>query len=156
MKLLSTNFQLQNNKEVFLRGDTRTLSVLHFLKESTVSQQKTQICLSIFERRPLIFFYLHLYQNDSHCSVSKIDLQYKKQSDLHNQESRIPLNHIEFNIFYNIFILQLCKNYVNLKYCIGLKSNVIVIKTAHRRSGMLKTLVSQEIFANIGLKKNLF
>ena len=52
--------------------------------------------------------------------------------------------------------MQLCKNYVNLKHCIGFKSNVIVIKTAHRRSDLLKTLVSQEIFANIGLRKKLF
>ena len=33
--------------------------------------------------------------------------------------------------------------------------NVIVIKTIHRRSNLLKTLVSQEIFVSIGLWKNL-
>ena len=52
--------------------------------------------------------------------------------------------------------MQLCKNYVNLKYCIGQKFNVIVIKTALGRSNLLNTLVSQEIFASIGLGKNLF
>ena len=31
--------------------------------------------------------------------------------------------------------------------------NVNVIKTAHRRSNFLKSLISQEIFANIGLRK---
>ena len=36
--------------------------------------------------------------------------------------------------------MQLCKNHVNLKHCIGQKFNVIVIKTAHRRSNLLKTL----------------
>ena len=47
--------------------------------------------------------------------------------------------------------MQLCKNYVNLKHCIGQKFNVIVIKTAHRRNNLLKILVLQEIFASIGL-----
>ena len=51
--------------------------------------------------------------------------------------------------------MQLCKNHVNLKYFIGQKFNVIVIKTAHRKSNLLKTLVSQKIFASIGLRKNL-
>ena len=50
-------------------------------------------------------------------------------------------------------IIQLSKNYVNLKHCIDQKFNVIVIKTAKRRSNLLKTLVSQEIFTNIGLRK---
>ena len=58
--------------------------------------------------------------------------------------------------FCNIFMMQSCIYYVNLKHCKGLKSNVIVIKTAHRRSDFLKTLISQEIFANIDLRKNLF
>ena len=52
--------------------------------------------------------------------------------------------------------MQLCKNYVNLKHCIDQKFNAIVIKTAHRRSNFLKTLVSHEIFVNIGLLKILF
>ena len=51
----------------------------------------------------------------------------------------------------DIFIIQLCKNDVNLKHCIGQKFNVNVIKAAHRRSNFLKTLVSQEILASIGL-----
>ena len=46
---------------------------------------------------------------------------------------------------------------MNLKHCIGQKFNVNVIKAAHRRSNFLKTLVSQEILACIGLrKKNCF
>ena len=36
--------------------------------------------------------------------------------------------------------MQLRKNYVNLKHCISQKFNVIVIKTAHRRSNLLKVL----------------
>ena len=44
--------------------------------------------------------------------------------------SRIPLNQIKFNIF----IMQLCKNYANLKHYIGQKFNVKVIKATHRRS----------------------
>ena len=43
-------------------------------------------------------------------------------------------------------IIQLGKNYVNLKCCSGQKLNVIVIKTAHRRCDFLETLISQEIF----------
>ena len=39
--------------------------------------------------------------------------------------------------------------------CIGQKFNAIVIKIAHRRSNFLKALVSQKIFAIIGLRKNL-
>ena len=42
---------------------------------------------------------------------------------------------------------------MNLKHCIGQKFNVNVIKAAHRRSNFLKTLVSQEILANIDLRK---
>ena len=45
---------------------------------------------------------------------------------------------------------------INLMHYIDQKFNVIVIKTAHRRSDLLKTFVSQEIFASIGLRKNLF
>ena len=52
--------------------------------------------------------------------------------------------------------MELCKNYVNLKHRIGQKFKVIVIKTAHRRSNLLKTLVSQEIFASMGLRKICF
>ena len=48
------------------------------------------------------------------------------------------------------------KKDVNLKHWIGQKFDVIVLKTAHRRSDFLKTLISQEIFASIGLGKNLF
>ena len=45
--------------------------------------------------------------------------------------------------------MQLCKYFVNLKQCIGQKFNLIVIKTAHRRSNFLRyLLVSQEIFAS--------
>ena len=51
--------------------------------------------------------------------------------------------------------MQLCKNYVNLKHCIGQKFNVIAIKTAHRGSYLLKTLISQDLFASMGLRKNL-
>ena len=40
-----------------------------------------------------------------------------------------------------------------MKHCIGQKFNVNVIKVAHRRSNFLKTLVSQEILACIGLRK---
>ena len=42
---------------------------------------------------------------------------------------------------------------MNLKHCIGQKFNVNVIKATHRMSNFLKTLVSQEIFASIGLRK---
>ena len=44
-----------------------------------------------------------------------------------------------------------------MKRCIGHNVNIYlnVIKTAHRRSNFLKTLVSQEIFASVGLRKNL-
>ena len=42
---------------------------------------------------------------------------------------------------------------MNLKCCSGQKFNVIVIKTAHRRSDFLKTLFSQEIFVGIGFRK---
>ena len=39
---------------------------------------------------------------------------------------------------------------------IGQKFNVKVIKAAHRRSNFSKTLILQDIFTNIGLRKNLF
>ena len=52
--------------------------------------------------------------------------------------------------------MRLCKNYVDLKHCLGQKTNVKLIKSAHRRSNFTNTLVSQEIFAGIGLRKNLF
>ena len=39
---------------------------------------------------------------------------------------------------------------------LNVKFNVNVIKAVHRRSNFLKTLVSQEILASIGLRKNLF
>ena len=39
--------------------------------------------------------------------------------------------------------MQLCKNHVNLKHCIGHNVNV---KTAHSSSNFLKKLISQEIF----------
>ena len=52
--------------------------------------------------------------------------------------------------------MQYSKNYVNLKHCIGQKFNVKVIKATHRRSNFSKTFVSQEIFASIGLRKNMF
>ena len=68
-------------------------------------------------------------------------------------KSRIELNNIEFNIKYNI---RLCKNYMDLEYCLGQKINVNVIKTTHRRSNFLMELVPQEIFVGIGLRKNLF
>ena len=42
------------------------------------------------------------------------------------------------------------------EHCIDQKFNVNVIKVAHRRSNFLKTLVSQETFTSIGLRKNLF
>ena len=45
---------------------------------------------------------------------------------------------------------------MNLKCCSSQKFNVIVIKTAHRRSDFSKTLISQEIFASIGLRKICF
>ena len=45
------------------------------------------------------------------------------------------------------------KNYVNLKHCLGHKSNIKVIKAADRMSNFSKSLVSQEIFADIGFKK---
>ena len=35
------------------------------------------------------------------------------------------------------------------------KFEAFVIKTAHRKSNLLKTHVSQEIFASISLRKNL-
>ena len=56
----------------------------------------------------------------------------------------------------NNFIVQLCKNYVNLKHCVNQKFNVKVIKAAHLRSNFSKTFVSQEIFVNIGLRKKSF
>ena len=80
------------------------------------------------------------------------------QSDLHNQGSRISSNQI-FRVQYipRHFIMKLCKNYVNLKHYMGQKYNIIVIKTAHRRSSLLMTLVSQEIFASIHrFKKKIF
>ena len=43
---------------------------------------------------------------------------------------------------------------MNLKHCIGQKFNVNVVKATHRTSNFLKTLVSQEIFAIIDLRKN--
>ena len=52
--------------------------------------------------------------------------------------------------------MQLHKNNENLKHYIGQKFNVIVIKTAHRRSNLLKTLISQESFASTGLSNYLF
>ena len=52
--------------------------------------------------------------------------------------------------------MQLCTNYVNLKHSRGQKINVIVIKAAHRRSILLKTLVSHKISTSIGLRKNLY
>ena len=36
-------------------------------------------------------------------------LNKRHMSDFQNQGSEIPLNHIEFNIFQEIFIIQLCK-----------------------------------------------
>ena len=54
---------------------------------------------------------------------------------------------------YSKTTMQLCKNYVNLKHCKGQKFNVKFIKATHRRSNVSKTLVSQEIFANLGLRK---
>ena len=38
----------------------------------------------------------------------------------------------------------------------GHKFNVNVITAAHRRSNFLKSLVSQDILASIGLRKNRF
>ena len=52
--------------------------------------------------------------------------------------------------------MQLCKNDINLEHCKGQKFNVIVINTVHRRSNFLKTLVSLEIFASIGLRHICF
>ena len=54
-------------------------------------------------------------------------------------------------------LIQLCKNYINLAHCVGQKFNVNVIKTAahrQRTTNFLKSLISQEIFASIGFKKN--
>ena len=51
--------------------------------------------------------------------------------------------------------MQLCKNYANLKHCIGQKFNAKVIKATHIRSNFSETFVSQEIFVHIGLRKNL-
>ena len=42
-----------------------------------------------------------------------------------------------------------------MEHCLGQKINVKVIKTAHRGSTFLKKLVSQEILANIGLRKKI-
>ena len=49
--------------------------------------------------------------------------------------------------------MQLCKNYANLKHCIGQKFNAKVIKATHRRSNFSETFASQEIFVSIGLRK---
>ena len=55
-----------------------------------------------------------------------------------------------------IFIMQLriCKIYVNLKHCVGQKSNVI--KVTHTRSILFKKLISQEISVSIGLRGDMF
>ena len=44
--------------------------------------------------------------------------------------------------------MQLCKNYANLKHCIGQKFNANVIKATHRRRNFSETFVSQEIFVS--------
>ena len=53
-------------------------------------------------------------------------------------------------------IMQLCKNYANLKHYVRQKFSVKVINASPRRSYFSETLVSQEIFASIGLRKNMF
>ena len=61
-------------------------------------------------------------------------------------------------IYFKIFLLSnyVCTNNVNLKHCIAQKFIVIVIKAAHRRINLLKTLISKELFACIGLRKTCF
>ena len=51
---------------------------------------------------------------------------------------------IEFNTLWDIFIMQLCKNYINLKH----KFNENVIKTTQRRINFLKTPAVE--FSNFG------
>ena len=54
---------------------------------------------------------------------------------------------LNYEIFENlgamlIFIMQLCKNYANLKHYIGPKFNANVIKATHRRSDFSDTVVT--------------
>ena len=52
-----------------------------------------------------------------------------------------------------LLYIQLCKNCVDLELCLCQKIYVNVIKTVHRRNIFSKKRVSQEILANIGLRK---
>ena len=49
--------------------------------------------------------------------------------------------HCDQHILRHFIIIWQCKNYVNLKHCIGQKLIVNVIRTAHSRINFLKTLI---------------
>ena len=67
-------------------------------------------------------------------------LECPSKSNIKNSIKPYRLQYALRHIYYTTM-----KIYVNLKHCLGQKTNIKVIKIAHRRSNFSKTLVSQEI-----------
>ena len=120
-----------------------------------------------------ILWYIRSLKVGNNLGVSETLVTYSlKVSIIYGQSNKSPLYsknrgtlatlryargpNVQYLRYWRLNLIQLCKNYLNLKHCIGQKFNVNDIKATHRTSNFLNTLVSQEIFASIGLRKNLF